>query len=295
MVYVREEHDEYTYDWDSSTYDDEDKKILKITKSSAMTFNWCPRKYQFNYPLNLPQDQTPAMAKGSIIHNAVENYWNEFDIIKAEKMDRTQLLNYSNSLFPIDDYADMYHTISAFQTERFFTAKENDTLDEYCPIGNEIKLNARYMIMRNQDPKFPLTRDYEVHLQGIIDRLFLENGGYIPMELKTGLWKDYQTTNMRKESAFYKLLIEQSDDEQLRELGLDPAIPVTHWGWYYPASNHIYIEKQKQSSTTALLKGIARLIYSYENAHFETKYYHKTCSHCSYVGICDAAQKDTWL
>ena len=295
MAYVREEHDEYTYDWDPSTYGEEGHRILKITKSSALAHNWCPRKYQFNYPLNLPQDQTPAMAKGNIIHNAQENYWDDFDIKKAENMTRTELIDYSNSLYPIDDYVDQYHTMTANQVNRFLKARENNTLDNFLPVGNEIRLNARYMIMRNQNPKFTLQNDYEVHLQGVIDRLFLEDGGYVPMELKTGLWKDYKMAGMRKESAFYKLLLEQATDEELAKFGLDPDIPVTHWGWFYPASNHFYVEKIKQTSTTALLKGIAKLIYDYEQGEFPTKYYFKTCEFCSYLGICDAAQKSSWL
>ena len=46
---------------------------------------------------------------------------------------------------------------------------------------------------------------------------------------------------------------------------------------------------------TSVMNNIAKLIWSYENSHFPAKFFYKTCSHCSFFGICDAAQTDTWL
>ena len=77
---------EYTYAWNPASYDDETQPILKITKSSFGSFQWCPQRYFFQYPMRLPIDQSPAMAKGSIIHNAQEDFYNDFDIKKAESM-----------------------------------------------------------------------------------------------------------------------------------------------------------------------------------------------------------------
>jgi len=115
------------------------------------------------------------------------------------------------------------------------------------------------------------------------------------MELKTGLWKDYKTTMMRKEMAFYKLLFENASDELLESANLDRNIPITHWGWYYPASNYLHMEKMKPSSVTSVKKGIAELIYAYEHGVFPTKYFARTCASCSFFGICDAANTESWL
>ena len=40
---------EYTYQWNNQWAEDEDKPILKITKSSLGTFNWCKRQYLHQY------------------------------------------------------------------------------------------------------------------------------------------------------------------------------------------------------------------------------------------------------
>ena len=90
-------------------------------------------------------------------------------------------------------------------------------------------------------------------------------------------------------------IVENTPDEKLREWGLDPEIPISHWGWYYPASNYIHVEPVKKSSYNAVMNGICKMIHAYERKDFEAKYYYKTCSHCSYYSICPSAQESEWL
>ena len=286
---------EYTYNWNADTYGDSNLPTLKITKSSFGSFQWCPKKYEFSYIDRKPQDTSEAMYKGTIIHNAREAFFDDFDIKKAEELSKEELVNYCYSLHPIDDYTDMYETMAIFEANRFIQAKKENALGEFLPVGNEILLNAKFTIHKNDVAKFPLKRDYTIHLQGIVDRLFIENNGYIPMELKTGLWKDYKKTMMRKEMAFYKLLYDNAETESLKEFGLDNNNPMSHWAWYYPASNYMYVEAVKKSSTTAVISGIAELIKAYENGIFPTKYFARTCASCSYFGICEGADAASWL
>lgn len=281
---------EYTYEWNANEYDDETKPILKITKSSLGTFVWCPKKYDFNKRQNKPQDQSAAMYKGTVIHNSREDFFNEFDIKKAESLSHAELTEYCLSLHPIDDFTEMYETMSIFEANRFMDV-ENKT--EFLPVGNEVDIHAEVTINRADYPLIELQRDYSIHLQGIIDRIFLDNGRYVLFEFKTGLWKDGKKSSMRKEMAYYKYLIENTTN--LEDYGLDPNIPITHWGWYYPASNYVYTEKVKKISTTAMMKTIANLIRAYELELFPTKYFARTCASCSYFGICDAANMDGWI
>ena len=292
--------EEFTYDWNPENYTEDEANwdihpILKMTKSSVMSYDWCPKKYFYSYPLRLPQDTTDAMTKGTVIHNAYENFFDIYDVEKASTLTKSDLVTYNMGLFPVDEWGgEQYWTSANFEAKRFLDLKQEDKLENFLPVGNEVRLDAKFMIARNQNPKFPLTRDYIVHLQGIIDRLFVEDGGLLPMELKTGGWKDYKTTGMRKESAFYKLLIEHCDDQLLIDAGIDPEMKVTNWGWWYPESNYIYVEPVKQTSTSALLKLMAKVIWSYEQSNFAGKYFYKTCAHCSYFGICDDAQNQSF-
>ncbi len=286
---------EFTYEWYPDKYDDEDEPILKITKSSFGTFNWCPKKYEFSYPLRLPQATTEAMIKGTAVHDSREDFFNAFDIKKAENMSYDELVTYNMGLHPIDDYTEMYRTISIFEAERFIEAREDDKLHDYLPVINEVMMDAEITIPHAINPKCILERDYVVHLQGIIDRMFIQDGNYIPLELKTGPWKDYKLTMMRKELAFYKILLENAPQEMIRDAGLDPNIPITNWGWYYPQSNYLQVEKVKKQSINAVYNGIAKLIKAYELQEFDAKYYYNTCQHCSFMSICPAAQEGEWL
>ena len=286
---------EYTYQWMPENYDDPTEPILKVTKSSLGSFNWCAKKYDFSYRERLPQDQTEAMKKGTICHNAREDFFNNFDVKKAENLSPDEIYEYCQGLHPIDDYLDIYINMATFEAQRFVECRDEGKIDEFLPVTNEGKFDANITIEKDINPKFPLTRDYKIHIQGIIDRIFIENGGLIPFEFKTGLWKDYKASTMRKEMAFYQLLIENSDREVLIKNGINPDSPVTHWGWYYPVSNYVFVEKVKARTPKAVIKDIAKLIWSYENNRFPTKFFYKTCASCSYFGICDAAQEDTWL
>ena len=96
----------------------------------------------------------------------------------------------------------------------FEEAKEEGTLEDFLPVINEILLDAEITIAADTHPDYPLTRDYKVHLQGIIDRMFKDGDIYVPLELKTGAWKDWKKTMMRKEMAFYKILFENTPDEK---------------------------------------------------------------------------------
>jgi len=286
---------EFTYQWDASTYEDPSKPILKITKSSLGSFTWCSKKYEFSYIERRPQDQTEAMRKGTILHNHRENFFDEFDIKKAENMNADEVVEYCTGLFPIDEYFDISMTVAAFEAQRYLEARTEDKVDEFLPIVNEGKFDAEITIPRNMSKKYPLLRDYTIHIQGIIDRIFIENGNLIPFEFKTGAWKDYKASDMRKEMAFYQMLIEYASDEVLEKNGLTRDMKVTHWGWYYPVSNYVFVEPIKTRTMTSVKDNIAKLIQAYEQENFPTKFFYKTCAHCSYFGICDGAQEDTWV
>lgn len=278
---MRKENGIFTYKWKPH---EENAPILKITKSSIGSFGFCHLNYKFGYIDEIAQKVSPAMLKGTIVHDAQEEFWKIMKIDDALKhiKDPSKLQKHFRSLYPEtdkEDIEDLYISMSSYNTERFIESHEEETLNEFIPPGNEITLNARYTTESG----------VEVHLMGIIDRLFLENGGYIPMELKTGLWKESAKTRMRKEMAFYKMLFENADPDDIRAIGLDPDIPFTHWGWYFPASNYVYVEKVSKRSETAVKRSFDKLIEAYLEDTFEASYFYKKCIHCGHYDHCEAA------
>ena len=287
--------DEYTYIWKPENMDDPNEPILKITKSSLGSFNWCPKKFYFNKIEERPQDSSEAMRKGTVMHNSREQFFLDFDVKKAETMNTEEVFKYCSSLFPEDEFVDDYEGIALFETQRFIESRKEMKLDEYLPVVNEGKFDCEIIFAADTNPKFPLTRDYKIHLQGFIDRIFKEDDGLVLMEFKTGKWGDGKVSSMRQEMAFYQLMVENCSPEVLEQAGINEVTPITHWGWYYPIANHFYVEKVKSISMKALMNSIARLIHAYETKHFKAKYFYKTCAHCSFFPICDKAQEDSWL
>jgi len=284
----------YTYKWKPENYNKPEEPILKVSKSSLGSFDWCPKKYEFNYIERLPQDTTEAMLKGTVLHNHREDFFNIFDIKKAASMDEQEVLEYCTGLMPIDDYYDISLTVAAFEAQRFIDAQKENKVHEFLPAVNEGMFDAEITIAADTNEKFPLTRDYVIHIQGIIDRIFVEDGKIILFEYKTGGWKDYKATSMRKEMAFYQLLLESATDTVLENFGLSKDMPITHWGWYYPVSNHVQVEPVKTRTMTSVKNNLAKLLHAYEQDHFGTKYFYKTCAHCSYFAICDG-NLESWI
>ena len=141
------QNDEYTYQWEPENYGEEDAPILKISKSSLGSYQWCPKRYEFQYKEKLPIETTEVMIKGTIIHNARESFFNAFDIKKAEGLSHSELVNYCMSLHPIDDYTEMYEAMSIFEANRFMEAVSENTTDEFLPVINGLLLDHASLII----------------------------------------------------------------------------------------------------------------------------------------------------
>jgi CRISPR/Cas system-associated exonuclease Cas4 (RecB family) len=278
---VPKPEDEFTYQWNSDWADDPTKPILKITKSSMSTFKWCKLQYEFSYLDRRPVDRTDDMLKGTVVHSSWDDFHQDIDIKKIEDSTFLDIQEYFTSLFPIDDYTELTESMATFEAQRFVDSRHQGMIDTFLPVASEEIYNGRILIHRDTHKKYPLNRDYIVHLQGIVDKIFIENGSYIPMELKTGKWKDSKKTGIRREMAFYKLLMESDENCEF--------VPITHWGWYFPTSNYIYVEPVKTRTMNAMKQTLAEMIYAYELAEFPSSYFHKKCVWCSFQGICPAA------
>lgn len=72
-----ESYDKSTYAWQPDMED----KILRVTKSSVGTFDFCPKQYYFQNILGLRGEERDYHVRGSNVHDAVEYFWRKFQII----------------------------------------------------------------------------------------------------------------------------------------------------------------------------------------------------------------------
>ena len=147
------------------------------------------------------------------------------------------------------------------------------------PLANEVRLEVR------KDMDIEGYGTIPVQFVGIIDRVFeATDGGLLLFELKTGKWKDAKTTEMRKEMAYYKFLIDNADPDYLKQRGINR--PVTHWGWRYSAADYWHSEKVKAVSERAMMKRVKDLIKMYLDNHFPPTTQDFKCSYCSMIELC---------
>lgn len=275
----------FTYQWNP---DSEESPVLKITKSSLGTYGFCRASYVMSYdPFGegkVRQPANEAMIRGTTVHDAQEEFWKMVDVDEAMNYidEPSKLVKSFMGLYPETDdetTRGLYRSMAAWSADRFLDCVKEGMLEFFKPAGNEVRLNARIEL-----------NGVEIHLQGIVDRLFIHEGQYVPLELKTGIWKDSKATHMRKEMAFYKILFDNATDEDKIEAGLDPDIEFGHWGWFFPASNYIYIEPVKARTETSVFNAMQKLVDAYMIKEFPYDDFYRKCQKCGLFSICEKGE-----
>ena len=230
--------------------------IPRISKSSLSDFTFCSQQYFIKRVLGVKEEENDAMIRGSNVHDATEDFYNDlnvsyaasmrsygFDRVKSYFCDFIPNSNPKRGDFVLGEQVHLDKLLDA-EARRFMVS---DPL-HFLPVGNEISLDAVVEI----DGQL-------VHFTGIIDRMFMDENGDIHIhELKTGKWKDkpLKWDSMRKEMAYYVYLLNKSDHPRLG--GLNTA----YWGWDHTGGDHIFrhIEAIKTGSVSKMKKDIDALL-----------------------------------
>ena len=275
--------------------------IIRISKSTLVSTKWCAQQMWLNK--NHPEVETELnhwLVTGNDVHYALEHFYNniEADELNALQKEATQgksrlVAQALSEWLPSRDEL-MENRDERSRAEPLYERDYNHNIkwlmkhetsrltytsvDKFLPVANEVILAPRVNI-----------DGVPVQLVGIIDRVFLDDdGGLALMELKTGKWdKRYKMSEMRMEMAFYKMLIESSDPEELREKNLDR--PVTYWGWRYSAADHVSYEKCKAVSERAMSKRLSDLVKMYLSQTFTMADPNREgfkCARCEYMQWC---------
>ena len=289
-----------TYAWTPKMEDE--NIVIRISKSTLTNMKWCPQQLWLSKTLDVPQEKRNYLTIGDDVHNTVEEFYKRLSIEDVDlalacankgqdkvalrtlrkalpsRKDVIGLRREENREDPFYDQ-DYEHNINWLMRYELNRLRGIEKPEDFYPVGNETRLSINTEIEVDGGGMVPVV------LVGIIDRIFLdEEGGLTLFELKTGKWNDNKMSDMRMEMAYYKFLLENTPEEQLRELGLDK--PVTHWGWRYSAADRWHWEKAKGASEKAMKNWLGKLIKSYLNESFETTKAEFKCTYCSYMEYC---------
>jgi len=98
-----------------SSYDPrEEGKTLRMSKSSFMCYNLCPRQYHWRYMLlkDVREPPTPEMMRGSAVHEQYDDMWIRYRCMDEATRESESIA----SLLPDDD--DVYTAISDIEEQR---------------------------------------------------------------------------------------------------------------------------------------------------------------------------------
>lgn len=270
-----------TYAWTP-----ESDKRIRISKSTLDTYsNWCAQQMWLDKVIPSGDKIEDYLIIGSNVHDRTEHFYNngwakpeviDEAISEAKKGNYKSARKLLRDLFPDaeGDYVDREQTYQDWildnDIQRLKHCKDHT---DFLPVGNELDLDA--VIEVDVDGT-----TYEVHLRGIIDRIFKAgDDGVALMELKTGKWHPNNKSKMKGEMSYYAYVLEESG--AAADLG-----PVTHYGWRYPKADHWDYMEAKKVSVTAMKKRLHKLVRAYVEHDFPTTKDEFKCGYCDFMPFC---------
>ncbi len=205
-----------------SSYDPtEPGKILRVSKSSFMSYLYCARKYYWEKVAlkDLRMPATELMIRGGDIHKGYEDL--------NENWEGQHSLR---SLLPQDFDEPAYDSLAELEEQRL----EAWGIEYFKPIEAEVK--RVYYDAKN-----------DVVIVGLLDGLARHpDGGLCIMELKTGTFNDGKISRTRRELCFYRKV--------LMDMGITE--PITHFCYIGPdANNQKFIDSMLKSPSKEVWVG----------------------------------------
>jgi len=189
----------------NASYDPtEEGKLLKLSKSSFMTYSKCPRQFWMQKVVlkDMRMPATPQMERGSRIHTALEELYDNWD-------GQSTLA----PLIPVEKHEDGIDEMVCLEQQRI----DLWGIDKFKPIEYE-EYRAVYDAER------------DVVLVGLIDAVLVHpDGGLCIYELKTGNMNDGKLSRTRRELCYYA--------HMLRLMG--ETRPITHFAYLAPDADNV--------------------------------------------------------
>ena len=232
-----------------------------ITKSHLMSYDYCAYKYKRTVIDKERQPTTPQMTDGTEKHESYDNCVLSMDLKKVPESFNAKIDYVREHLPETED--PLYDSIAFHEAEKLELMKD------------DLSLFKPKIVETTYDKTIKLDDDY-VAMRGRPDHIYLESDDtYNVFELKSGKWAPYLKSKIRKELAFYTILLEGQLDK-----------PMGWISWFYPRFDHFEIEKVKKQSLTAAYNSMRKLVNAIKNDDFPATFHHSKCSNCQFLEEC---------
>ena len=277
-----------TYAWNPN---EDETKILRVTKSSYGTFGWCPQQYYLEKFKGLRGETVDHHIRGLNVHDMMEWFWDNFTgkeealaLIASGDIDAAKAVFHDAIPQPPEPYEfgedEQIHQWVEWQFHRLLFTNGI----QWEPVAIEANIQATRFVEVNGE-------HIPIHMNGFIDGLFADEDGFALIELKTGKYNKHKPTAMRKEMQFYKMMLEHSPHYEY--------LPITHWGWEFPGGGinggdgpTVFYEETKKGgryAATSVEKGLVRLLEAHMNMEFppDPGFDDFKCGWCSFQEHCE--------
>ena len=169
-----------------SSYDPtEENKVLRVSKSSFMNYEYCPRQYYWDKVIlkDLRMPPSDAMVRGSYVHKSLEDFYEAW---QGE-----------HHLMPLFPTGEVCETLAELEQERL----DGWGVENFAPVEYEVK-------------RVYYNAEYDIVISGFIDALVRHEDGTLSiLELKTGTTNESKLRKTHKELCFYRMVLEDMDGE----------------------------------------------------------------------------------
>ena len=288
-----ESYEKSLYNWQPEMTD----KILRVSKSSLSTFDFCPKQYYFEKILRMRGEDQDHHIRGSNVHDAVEYFWKASsdnlqtvnDLISKGNLNLAKKELRKSLPKPPTPYVfgeePQLNLYVDWQFERLLHMQGNSR--DWFPIANEVEVHSKRIVVASDGTEVP------IHMKGYIDRIFIDEDhtGIILMELKTGKWVERKRSQMRAEMQFYRMMLEHSPHIEF--------LPVVGWGWQFPGGGinggdgplWDYESVKGPGGRYApktVEKRLVRLVDAHLKDDFPAEAHENKCAWCDFMELCPA-------
>lgn len=158
-----------------------------LSASSAKQFQQCPLKWRFKYVDKLPEPQSPAALRGSLVHKVLEDM---FDLPPADRQAPTVRETVDSAWEKVTDGAYKLSEILAQTSEEELKAAARQLIDAYFSLEDPRRLHPS-----GRELGVETVSSSGLRLRGFIDRVErADNGDVRIIDYKTGKAPDMRFT-----------------------------------------------------------------------------------------------------
>ena len=172
---------------ENSSYNPSEGQYLRVSKSSFMTFNTCPRQFYWRYIADIPKPPAnEAMLRGTRVHS-----WLEGAYMNDESIDTTE-----------DEDVECVEALEQMENARMEAWGHDEVFEA---------------VVSAEQKYYAFDEENEVVLVGVIDGVLRHpDGSLIIAELKTGEMGDSKLSRTRRELCYYNAILQANGMDEVK-------------------------------------------------------------------------------